>query len=491
MGEGKRRLRLLVSDLRRLIAPLDILYQVGNLIYRRSLRYTALTVGISLLGLAANLFGIRGFTVKQALLLPLLTGAATLLLGILLKLIPAIISARLQTVAQASGLNLMEDYRKSLVDDHLRILWNRVYRWECRVRLLSGATVYDGCKLAPGEHIEDAVSRARQRFLKKARDALARPTPQLRQVYQAGLDLKYLEDWRDGAVLDCSDTKLIEQFEGDPRLVAVQNDTCMSGTWYKVRTAPRRVSQQFWFGFATRSLASRVARAIVELNDTYDTDLFNAQVLLWPGEEQQPALERFPDAPEVIRRKRREAIHRIFGHDWDSARRMLDRMLYGQFARAAELRMRYDVAYALGELESNPVDDLRAEERGEAEVARAQSFVQLAHDRSEALLELLRTTRPGLLEPENALSLRVVRLVCHADIGGMGKTIDRIAAGAIDHQVGASHVAVMIDQALEMQEVFTLRLGSLRLHHELTRLSYRDYRNLLKKLAYEQEVLEE
>jgi hypothetical protein len=167
---------------------------------------------------------------------------------------------------------------------------------------------------------------------------------------------------------------------------------------------------------------------------------------------------------------------------------MLDRMLYGHFARATELRMRYDVAYALGELENTPVDDLQAEERGRAEVENAQRFTRYAHDRSEALLELLRTTRPGLLEPESALALQVVRLVCHADIGGMGKAIDLIAAGDISHQEGASRVAVMIDQALEMQEIFTLRLGSLRLHHELTRLSSLDYRNLLRKLAYEDET---
>jgi hypothetical protein len=49
MADGKTAERRLVRDAWRLIDPRDILYHVGNLLTRRSLRYTMLTAGLSVM----------------------------------------------------------------------------------------------------------------------------------------------------------------------------------------------------------------------------------------------------------------------------------------------------------------------------------------------------------------------------------------------------------------------------------------------------------
>ena len=41
-------------------------------------------------------------------------------------------------------------------------------------------------------------------------------------MFRVGLDLRFFEDWRDGAYLDCSDSKLIEQFDGNSTIQAAR-----------------------------------------------------------------------------------------------------------------------------------------------------------------------------------------------------------------------------------------------------------------------------
>jgi hypothetical protein len=98
----------------------------------------------------------------------------------------------------------MEDYRKWREGEHLEILWERVFRYEwavgsaaSRVREHPAEAPPEVCLLDSGQG--GAQEQGRQQFLARARFALARPQPQPRQRYHLGVDLRFLEDWRNGA----------------------------------------------------------------------------------------------------------------------------------------------------------------------------------------------------------------------------------------------------------------------------------------------------
>ncbi|MGB2824648.1 MAG: hypothetical protein WBF17_26980 [Phycisphaerae bacterium] len=485
MNRGRRRKTAILGDLRRLIAPLDVLYTIGNLIYRRSLRYTMLTAGIALIGMGANWLGLPGFTVKQAIMLPLLIGGLSLALGTFLKVVPSLIASRLLTVAQASDLNLMEDYRKSEVEEHLSALWDRLFKYECRLRMAAKASGGFNGGIRPGETENQALARAKGDFFRRANMALTSHLPQIRQMHLVGLDLRYLEDWRDGAYLDRSDAKLIEQFNGNTTLLRARAEAGMSGLAVAMLFNPRRLAQRLWFVSVTRMVAIQVASAVQRLNRKYNTDLFNAQALLWPGTEDDDWLDAFEGAREDVLQERRTGIRRIFGGDFETARDVLDHMLYCCFAMGTELRMRYDPDYCDGSLDYDVIDDLTKEGRNRRDLQRAKGFVKRARRDLEALASFIQTHRPKLLEPGSAEALRTARIAMHVDRDGLKRAIRerRGRAGAQSPQ----DVCRLIDDAVAQTAVYTRRLIAVRMHHELTRLSRKGYHKLVKALAYRDE----
>ncbi len=485
MNRSGRKKTAILGDLRRLIAPLDVLYTIGNLIYRRSLRYTLLTAGIALIGIASNWLGLPGFTVRQAIMLPLLIGGLSLAFGTLLKVVPSLIASRLLTVAQASDLNLMEDYRKSQAREHLGTLWDRLFKYECRLRMAARASGGFNGGVRSGETESQALARARSDFFKRANIALTRHLPQIQQMHLVGLDLRYLEDWRDGAYLDRSDTKLIEQFNGSSTLLTARAEAGMTGLPAAILFDTRRLAQRFWFLFVTRMVAIQVASAVQRLNRKYDTDLFNAQVLLWPGTEDDDWLKSFEGAREEALRERRTSIRRVFGADFQTARDVLDHMLYCCFAVSTELRMRYDPDYCDGSLDYDVLADLTSEGRNRRDFQRAKGFVKQARRDLEALAEFIEAHRPELLEPRNTQALRSVRVAMHVDRHGLKRTLrkHRLQGAA----QAPEEVCRLIDDAVAEEAVCSRRIVAVRMHHELTRMSRKGYHKLIKALAYQEE----
>ncbi len=483
--------RAIVGDFVRLLAPLDILYQVGNLIYRRALRTTLLTAGVAVLGLVSKRFALPGLEVRQAIALPLMVGSAMLIGGGALKIIPTLISSRMLTVAQASDLNLMEDYRKSEIDEHLEHLWTRLFRHECVLRAKAGRPMFDECTLEPARRRDvagpapDALEAARGEFHARAKLALTTFHSQITQLHEVGLDLRYLEDWRDGAYLDRSDTKLDEQFDGSRAIQLARREAGMAGIVTAVQLAPRRLAQRFWFGFVTRMVAIEVASAIERLNVFHDTDLFNSQVMLWPGEENQPWLAGFEGSREEVRRLRRKAIVGTFGPTREIAHRMIDRMLYATYALATELRMRCDPDYCDGSLGYSVLGDLDAEARNPMDVGKARRFVPAALAGLDQLARCCRQARPDLLGDDQAETWRAVRIAFHLNADGLRRRLLNHLRRGGSPGAPPSGVLERIDRAAELSAVRSRRLVSVRMHHELTRLGRLGYRRLLERLAYE------
>ena len=472
MSWTPRTFRALVRDIRRLVSPLDVMYHVGNMIYRRSLRYTLFVVGISLLGILASSFSLPGLSIRQAIALPLIVGGLALVIGSALKVIPGLISSRLQMVAQASDLNLMEDYRKTQTPEHLEAVWQRVFRYEFFPSSLGDLDVDD-----------ETVERAKSDFLARAEEALTSHLPQIRQMHLLGLDLRYLEDWRDGAYLDCSDTKLSEQFEGNSTLTAVRREVGLWGAAGMLSFATRKTSRNLWFRFITRMVAMEVGSSVERLNRLYETDLFNSQVLLWPGEAESPWLAEFEGARDEVLRRRRKAIRNVFGPDIETAGEVIDRMLYADFALATELRMRYDVEYCTGNLDYDAPSDIRSGCREPRDLRRAKRITRRTGKGQIALKRFLATHRGKLLEPKNAGALRAVQIAFHINKDNLKrKIVDRIIPRRVSGPL--DEILAVIDTAAGDERIFTRRLVAVRMHHELTRLARSGYYQLIETLGY-------
>lgn len=477
----------MLNDVRRLISIRDVLCYVGGQLYKRSLRYTLLTAAVSLLGYLGNFLpGVDTYNAKVAIALPLAVGSSMLLGGFLLKTIPALLASRAVNVAEAQDLDLMEDYRKWREPEHLAVLWDRVFRHEwavgsaaSRVREHPAEAPPEVCLLDAGP--EDARQRGRQQFFARARFALARPQPQPRQRYYLGIDLRFLEDWRNGAYFDRQDVKLVEQFDGSAALEAIKREVGRSRL-EALKDISLKWYQKFWFTMITRAVAIHVGDTITSLNRRHETDCFNAQVLLWPEEVEEPWVKAFPRAAEDIRRKRRHILASVLGQDAAVARRVLSRMLWPSCWLAAKLRAAYDPEYVDGTLDSNLVTDLEEIGIAPAALAPYRELAGRVAAEQSALSAWLSHYRPELARPEHAEALRAARIAVHLRRDRLRR---HLTADLHDRRAGEAfveNVVDVVDRAVRARERFSARLVALRMHHELTRLHYQEYVRLVEVL---------
>lgn len=475
------------KDIGRLITFLDVLYYVGDMLYKKALRYTGVTAFVSLLGYLGNFLpGIDTYSGKVALALPLVVGSVMLVGGLALKSIPNLMAVRAMNVAQAQDLDLMEDYRKSRETEHLESLWERVFQFEWAVGT-AASRVCCHPEEAPPEIVHqnnlpgDPVQRGRLEFLARARFGLARPQPQTRQRYHLGIDLRFLEDWRNGAYFDRQDVKLLEQFDGSATLEAIKREVSY-GRWAALCDLPAKTLQRFWITMITRAIAMQVGDSISWFNREYDTDYFNAQVLLWPGEDRQPWLEQFPQAGEELRERRRLILARVFGEDDRTARRMLERIVLPSFWLATKLRAQYDPEYLDGTIGYDLLADLEGAGIAASRIKAYRSLARQTVEQQEALRPWLERYRPEILAKENGEELRAVRIALHLDRARVGKAIRGSVEDSNARERFAAEVLPAVDQAGRRRAEFSARLVGLRVHHELTRLHRLEYLCLLDAL---------
>jgi len=477
----------MIQDIRRLISFMDVLFYLGDLLYKRAMRYTGFTAALSLIGYLSGLLpGVDTYSARVALALPLAVGATCLLGGLLLRTIPNLLAARAVAVAQAQDIDLMEDYRKSRQDLHLESLWQRVFRFEWALgteasrvrnhRLEAPEAVC--CQEFPGC---DPVERGRREFFARAHFGLDRPQPQTRQRYHLGIDLRFMEDWRNGGYFDRQDVKLIEQFDGSATLDAIKSEV---GYGYRaaLRNYPLKLYQKIWFLMITRAVAVQVAGTILSLNRQYDTDYFNAQVVLWPGEDDEPWLELFPEARGELRRRRQRMLERIFGRDETCARRMIERMVRPTFWRATKLRALYDPEYLDGSLGYDVVADLEEAGIDPKQIAPYRAMAEEARQQAAVLREGLGAMRPELLAESGGEALRAARIAVHVARGRLRRALRGGLENPKARRRFADRVLPIVHRAVEAKEKYSARLVGLRTHHELTRLHRLEYLDLLRLL---------
>jgi hypothetical protein len=513
------------KDFLRLISPQDLLSRAGTVMMRKSPKATIWTAGITSSGYLSSYLGLPGFTGLQALAAPFIVGGGMLGIGAGIKYIPRTISKKLSIIAEANDLNLMEDYRKSQALEHLNALWDRVFWYESDIRYTRNERVAEreqiiadkkylrkeiagwdkGVleRLGAGNEkdienivmaimtekpLTNKIEKSREGYIISSVYALRHALPQSSEAKQIGFCMNLYEDACDGAYFDQSDIKLFEQYAGNITLTNIKNEVGL-GRIDGARQITRMASWRFWFYLITRKIATGVGKAVRDLNESYDTDLFNAQALLWPGEENSQWMDDLPGAKEKVLNLRKSIIKSALGNNCGNAETMLDRMLLPCFEFATDLRLRYDPEYCDGSLDyvsedtninikNNIIDDLQAYGYRRNDVDQICKHTEKVKNNISTFMDYLDQNGFKWLFNDK-LALRAVKIIFHINKNGIRKMFQEGNPAArqadIDHE---------INKAAAQKETYSGRLTGLRLHHQLTMLQIAGYKKLAKELAY-------
>jgi len=512
-------------DIRRLMSPQDLLGRAGTFMMRKSPKATIWTAGITSSGYLSGLLGLPGFSGPEAIAAPFVVGGGLFGIGAGIKYIPRTLFMRLTAIAEANDLNLMEDYRKSQVMQHLNVLWDKVFWYESDIRYtpqqraaereqidadrkhiaeqigrldpgvlerLGGRSERDVddivTAIMTARPLNDGVEKSRQGFIISSLYALKHALPQSSQAKQIGYRLNLYEDACDGAYFDESDVKLFEQYIGNTTLTNIKSEVGFSRV-DAIKQIARKMSWKFWFYFVTRKVAIGVGRAVKNLNDRYGTDQFNSQVLLWPGEEDAAWMQEFPGAREQVLELRASVVKGALGRDYENAEAVLERMLLPCFEFATILRLRYDPEYCDESLDytcedtgagvnNNFVGDLQRYGYGESDVKRARTYAMNTKNTMSLFLTYLKAGKhKGLFDDK--LALRAIKIAFHINKNGIKKTFQEAGPNGDEAAIDDE-----IKRAADQKETYSARLTALRLHHQLTMLQIAGYKDLARQLAY-------
>ena len=515
------------KDFFRMASSGDVLGRVGTFLMRKSPRATVWTAGITSSGYLTQTLGwLPGdFSAGQALVAPILVGGTFLTAGMSLRYIPSTLWRRLNIVAEANDLNLMEDYRKSQLRDHLHRLWDRVFYYEAALRYSTERQEAEGALLTAtrqqmSEKIggwdrdlltqlgiqdrhdlqevvwammavkpySDSVEASRDGFLVSSTYALRNTLPQATQTERIGFGLGLFEDFCDGAYFDHSDQKLFQQYLGNSTLGDCKKQ-CRYGALDALRELPLKVVGRLWFSLVTRKVGMGVGKAVRHLNERYQTDRFNAQVFLWPGEDEAAWVASYPGAPADIRKRRASLLKKVLGPTYADAERVLNGMLLPSFELATDLRMRFDYEYCVGTLDhqneqgslvrDNCLSDWREYHYPAEWVEKKQRWVRQAVQDMTQFTEALARTKPDE-RLEDSLILRAVKILFHSDADSIKRQFRRNGM-----RLDETALRQIIERACAELAILNHRLMTVRLHHQLSHIQVQGYRVLVKSLAYE------
>jgi hypothetical protein len=336
--------------------------------------------------------------------------------------------------------------------------------------------------------LTDKIEMSREGYIISSVYALRHALPQSSKAKQIGFCLNLYEDACDGAYFDQSDVKLFEQYVGNIALTNIKNEVGF-GRLDAARQIAKKTSWRFWFYLITRKIATGVGKAVRDLNETFHTNLFNSQVLLWPGEENAVWIKDFPGAREKVLKLRESIIREVLGDHYENAVSVLERMFLPCFEFATDLRIRYDPEYCDGSLDyvsedrnitvkNNIIDDLQAYGYRRKDINQMQERAAKAKNDMSAFLDYLDTKGHKQLF-DDKLALRAVKIIFHINKNGIRKMFQDNRSAA--HQ---ANIDLEINKAVARKEIYSGKLTGLRLHHQLTILQIAGYKKLAKELAY-------
>jgi len=316
--------------------------------------------------------------------------------------------------------------------------------------------------------------------MKLANHVLSTPYPQAEQLEATGIPWSIVEDWFDAGPLDAGDNKIFGNYNGRASIQTIKKHVKFSKREKAVETWKLLVQSQ-WFNYMSRALAVNVGGIVKADNKKHDTDLFNAQTLLWPGEESRDWILQFKGAREEVMAQRQYIMHRIFGPDWETAKRKMNRMLNPTFELLTFLRGRFDPQYLQGELGHTPRSDLTHYEYDDEEVSLYDLAGLRTQQEMKELYAFLATTRPTLLEEgADVQGKRVARIAFHTDRDGFKQDV----LDGRQSRVSRQSAVEKLDYVLTRKGTYSRRLVDLRMLHTLSQTTIDKYRELVHTLGY-------
>lgn len=523
---GYRTGMIHLREYRRVIGAGQVLYLVGRRLKRQGVRYTTVAAVIGLGAVLTDVAGNRifGYDLRvnklDAAMLPAVVALLTFGLGHSLIALSNLFSAERILMADANGLNLMEDRKKADMRWHLQVLWERVFQYEARLReedegpgdpatepaeaccdrghirrMVEGMD--PACRRRLGideqnagafvEYIEafrpvrSRQGRAQEGFCASAGYALAQSLPQKVECSWIGFDLSLLEDWYDGAFFTANDTKLQEQFAAHQVIRAVRE--CVGLGWRaKVAEVLFGHPVPLWHALTMKKIGTRVGTLIGRMNRAHtrpgEPAFFNAQDFLWKHPASDVLVEQVfgPGVLDDLRRTRRALFHEIFSPCRVMARAHIFRMFGADWRRALALRMCFDVEFAAGCLDATPTRDLdRMEDLFGPGICPAASIEAVGRRAAQVLAvgdEFLADYVPDALE--TGLRRRAARIGWYLNT----EQVRREAVARPDRAAEIFRATI-----LPCERQYTQRVCLLRQHYELTRLQLLSYVRMVEELA--------
>ncbi len=514
-----------LQDYRRVVGFAQVLYLLGRGLKRRGVRYTTLAIVICGSVMLVKLVGGSFFSkhlphanLKMAAI-PALVALSTLGLGNFLECVSNMFSSERILLADANSMNLMEDRKKADMNQHLEVLWERVFKYEARLQNPSldtdeaERTACNHAKLREflarldpqcrehfgitDDNVDELVEYVasfrpvsrklpvtKEGFIATAGFAVPRPLPQRFQEALCGCDLSLLEDWYDGAFFTANDSKIHEQFAANKTIRAIRQSV---GINWKVKFLETLFGHPapLWHVLTMKKIGTSVGSLMAKMNKKYsrpaEPAFFDAQHFLWNDKGNDLLIaqmfdDRGNDVRENVRQARRTLFRNIFSPEKETAHSHIYRMFGRDFVNAMNLRLDYDIEFAAGLLDYTPTDDIRELSEIMLCPAYPEAKAHLKAERARKTLEtvdrFLEANLPEVLD--KPLDLRAARLSAMVNDHNVFPTMSEDPAGA---------TSLFREEIIVSQRWYTKTICLLRQHYELARLQLLSYAKMVDDIA--------
>ena len=509
-----------LQDYRRVIGVPQLLFLAGKWLKRKGIRYTTLATVVVGGAIAADVaLGSRVDLGRLNMaLIPGIIAVLTFGLGNTLIGISNLFSSERLLVADANSMNLMEDRKKADMDAHLETMWDRVFKYESQLhngkaddgeagRIKNNreklATFVHGWPVEVKQHfgiddgafdefigyiakfrpLSDKMESTKEGFIVSAGFAMTNSLPQKTQRAMTGFDFSLIADWYDGAFFTFNDNKLKKQFAAHKTIRGIRNEIGIPAR-SRIKEALSGHPEPLWHALTMKKIGMNVGTLMSRMNDQYvgkrKPNYFDAQDFLWKDTKSDNLIiEAFEDDGQKVlddlKKSRKKMIRQIFSDCNCNAHLQVFGMFGRDYINAMDLRLNYDIEFAAGLLDNNPVGDIHELEEvipcAVYSLKRAMKKSCIAKRNIEAADRLLAEYFPELVK--DPLKLRAARTAFYLNKHKIQILVTEAPRKAIE----------ILERHIEGEPRYSERICLLRVHYELSRLQLFSYVNMIDELA--------
>lgn len=509
-----------LQDYRRVIGVPQLLFLAGKWLKRKGIKYTAIATVVAGGAIAADIalgsridLGRLNMALIPGIIAVLTFGVGNTLIGV-----SNLFASERLLAADANSMNLMEDRKKAEMINHLEILWDGVFQYESKLRNGKAdgsearkiqhnreklAAFVHGWPLEVKQHfgidegafdefiryiarfrpLSDKMEATKEGFIVSAGFALTNSLPQKMQRAMTGFDFSLIEDWYDGAFFTFNDNKLKKQFAAHKTIRGIRNEIGIP-VRSKVKEALSGHPDPLWHGLTMKKIGMSVGTLMTRMNDQYVgkrmPNYFDAQDFLWKDDRSDDlVIAAFGDEGQKVlddlKKSRKKMIRRIFSDCSCNAHLQVYGMFGRDFVNAMELRLNYDIEFAAGLLDNDPVSDIHQLEEvipcSVFSLKRAKKKTCKAKSILEAVDKLLDEYFPGL--ENEPLKVRAARTTFYLNKHKIQSLTTESPRKAIE----------ILERHMTGEPRYSERICLLRVHYELSKIQLYSYVNMIDELA--------